>query len=50
VDGARTGNDSHGGQVDSILDGGDLRKRNGVSGISLSTDGVGCSPHIQSGC
>jgi hypothetical protein len=50
VNGARTSDDSHGGQVDSILDRGDLRKRNGVSGISSSADLIGYSQHVQSGC
>lgn len=31
VDGARTGNNSHGGQVDAVLDGGDLEKRGYIS-------------------
>jgi hypothetical protein len=31
VDGARTGDNSHGGQVDAVLDGGDLGKTGDVS-------------------
>jgi hypothetical protein len=48
VNGARTSNDSHGGQVDSILDRRDLRGT-ALAG-SLPQDLVGYSQYVQSGC
>ena len=46
VDGARTGDNSHGGQVDAVLDGGDL----GNGGILANLRSGGRSDDVQSDC